>query len=353
MPQLINPNKCGCTQVTTCPESQSSTVDNCLKLCNIYVPTSESVGPCNETGSIDLDGFITLPSSGCDSPTYTIKEYSDNLTGVAFNGGNTAINFTSNWVDEDTTTSGYKIGTIVYEVDCGLLRNQATITVAFKQVDLECSGEYNPCNGACIKTTGGSHLTEGPLVGTFGPHNSTTTKSNCEDPIVYALVNVSSDDVIGGTINSSGQFTGYTLDAGGTYPQTFTVDYTATACGVTAEGVMTVRVDLCAGVNVPDCDYCEEHTGIVQNHPAKSVNLTSVSPTGLVDTPAIDVNEDVTWASIICSDALPAKLTVFYDVTECGITSSKEKEVDVECPVDCNDCPVVETLQGLDVSKYV
>lgn len=350
MAQLIDPNKCGCSKVTQCVEATSSTPTRCLELCDIYVSAANSVGPCSEAGTIPISDFITLPATGCDSPTYTIKSYTNNLTGVSINS--TEISFTSNWVDETTTTDGYQVGTIVYEVDCGLLKNQATVTIVFQQLNVECAGDYNPCNGACIQTTGGTHVLEGPLVGTFGPHASITTKSDCVDPIVYSLVSVSSADVIGGTINGSGEFTGYTLDAGGAYPQTFTVDYTATACGVTAEGTITVIVDLCSGQNVPDCQYCEEHTGILQSYPAKAVNLTSVSPTGLVDTPAIDVNENVTWASIICSDALPATLTVNYDVIECGVTTSKSKEVEVECPVDCNDCPVTEAVDGLDISKF-
>lgn len=144
MSKIFNPSICGCTHSYVQPPCPPTSSGNCIRLCNFYVNSNESIWPCNELGQVQFEDKLQIPED-CTAQ-YNILSYSDNLKNVSID--NAGVTFTSNWSEG----KDYLKGEIVYEVKCGSLSNEAIIYVFFKKGDtLNCEGNlvYDPCTGNC------------------------------------------------------------------------------------------------------------------------------------------------------------------------------------------------------------
>lgn len=95
--------------------------------------------------------------------------------------------------------------------------------------------------------------------------------------------------------------------------------------------------DLCATITCSNCEYCDPCTGECEDHEAKTVEITS-NTEGLVNGLTINVDEVISYTSTICSGLLPADLVVNYNVSECGVITSKSQTIAIACPTGCSEC---------------
>lgn len=143
-------NRCGCTPigtVSTCPPTGG---ECCLKVCNVLA--DKELNPCNDSISLDITKYITIPNC-CNKSTlqFRVKLHSDNITNVTpiYSNNEFLINITSN----SNINKNWKFATLTYEVECGILKVRATVTIPFKQLveNPDCSNGYDPCTGLCIE----------------------------------------------------------------------------------------------------------------------------------------------------------------------------------------------------------
>ncbi len=139
-------SRCGCTVTSTTKCSDSKC---CLILCHLLA--DKDMYPCGDTKEFDLTSKITIPSC-CDTNDIQLRiaYHTDNFTDVTFMkiGDEYIVQATSNYSEG----KDFKTGKIVYEVECGFLRNQADIVVPFRQISetyYNCKNGYNPCTGIC------------------------------------------------------------------------------------------------------------------------------------------------------------------------------------------------------------
>lgn len=150
---IFDPNKCNCTvnqfsEVAPC--LTTSTSECCLVICDVL--TGKDIIPCADPGTLDLTPYITIPSC-CTATDIEVKipYYSNNLTDVTFvrvvgTPDTYTLEYTSNWEEG----KDFKTASVVYEVSCGLLKVQATVTIPFLNENyLNCDGTYDPCTQVC------------------------------------------------------------------------------------------------------------------------------------------------------------------------------------------------------------
>ena len=139
-------SRCGCSVIST---TTCSNTKCCLILCHLLA--DKDMYPCEDTKEFDLTSKITIPSC-CDVNDIQLRipYHTDNLVDVTFNkvGNEFLIQATSNYSEG----KNFKDAKIVYEVECGILRNQAEIIIPFKQLNesfYNCKHGYDPCTGLC------------------------------------------------------------------------------------------------------------------------------------------------------------------------------------------------------------
>jgi len=151
----LNNPRCGCTVtsvVNPCPPSTPKS-KCCLVLCNLL--RDKDGFPCDDTITVDLTPYITIPTCCKDLPiTYSIPYHTNNLKDVVINYVDSKYMLT--YTSDYATGRDYKSAKITYQFSCGQLLNQADIVIPFKQINplYNCSYKYDPCTGDCITEPG-------------------------------------------------------------------------------------------------------------------------------------------------------------------------------------------------------
>jgi len=259
---LFNPNgKCNCGvstahPVSNCPPKQTKC---CLIMCDIL--TEKNIIPCNQTGTLDITKYITIPSCCDDSPlVLTIPFTSNNLRNVSFTqdvDGNFILEYTSDW----SQGKDYKSAKIVYQICCGdILKLQAEVIIPFKQVNkdhADCCGVYNPCNGVCVEAI--SDEVEAPGVHPSAGETITNPMNDpCDQTKIYGfeaagigLLNTGVDPVTG-EINYDYDCEVLEKNEG---KLTTWVDWYSEVCGVKSIARKVINIDICKNCT-GKCDYC-------------------------------------------------------------------------------------------------
>ena len=313
------------------PITPCSNEEECLRLANLYVGTEDSVGPCNEAGVVQFPEDC-FDFSGCDgTPNFRVYSISDPTLLTVQSLTATQMNFTA------LPGSEGKAITVVIEAWCGHLRAYGSVTIIIKNPCTECPLNFgcNPCSDVvCAQLTGGSF--DAP-----GPHATTTEVIGTEGPARVYTIEAYDEDVLENVaVDGSGNVS-YDIICTENLPTTTTVTVGLDASGAVDTADVVINIDLCDGVSCDACEYCDPCDGVCKAHPAKTVTITSVSPSGLVESEAIDNDEVITYTEV-CSGLLPATAIFTYNVVECGVTTTKTQEILIACPADCCECPVLD-----------
>lgn len=146
---LCYPKVCTPSTPPKCPSG------NCLYIPHLLVGSSDSVGPCNETGFIPFaDTGIDTTLCGNTTPTYSILDKSNIFTNVTINS--TGITFTTT-----TTIEEASMGVITYAVACGNYASTATVTIIIKNL---CASVLCGATQLCDKCTGDCVDIEGDII---------------------------------------------------------------------------------------------------------------------------------------------------------------------------------------------
>lgn len=133
---------------TPCPPE----VDNCLKLCDIVLLGEDAVGPCGQTGNIDVsdDTQYGHDYSACTgSVTWSIVDFDSTLL--------VSANITSagvlTWVTGPGSTAG-KYAAVTLKGCCDDLSDYMTVLIGIKDLCNcpECNecDNCDPCTGDCL-----------------------------------------------------------------------------------------------------------------------------------------------------------------------------------------------------------
>ena len=340
-------NTCSCFSyfIPNAPTPTCTSTQSCLKLGTITVKPMDSVAPCGNAGSVPFDCFDFSGCANAANASFEIIEVvNSDLIEAGYTISNTGFNFTT--ATQTTYVPNQKFEVIFKSYcttsDGKIISDFGRLVVYLNdQCDsAEINSTCNPCDGKWVKAT---DITDTAAGSTGNTAQGASTKStDCVDAVVYAIPSGGYDITVleNVSINSgTGEIT-YDLIDQDTIPETTTITYTATVCGVTSTATATLDINLCANVTCAACEFCDPYDGSCDPYPAKTVTFTDISPSTLTTGEAIDTSEVITYTEE-CDAALPADVVFTYDVVECGVTETKTQTITVACPTSCCDCPVL------------
>jgi len=147
---------CTCIGVGTIVTSPKPcpTPGNCLVLCDIVVTPMNGVGPCGQSGTIDVadtDVYNHKFDACEDNP---VRWSIVNIEGDAIATASITMAGVLTWITGNASTVG-KIGTITLKACCGMLSAYMQVLIGVKDLcncpDCENCETCDPCTGECLE----------------------------------------------------------------------------------------------------------------------------------------------------------------------------------------------------------
>lgn len=148
-------NPCTCIGYPIVPSTPSPCPDpdNCLQLCHIVIPPANGVGPCGQTGQIDVtDPVFTHDISACGANPLTWS-----VVGISEDGHIASASITPEgiltWITGPGASAG-KVGIVTLKGCCGELSSYIEVLIGVKDL-CNCAGcddceNCDPCTGDCL-----------------------------------------------------------------------------------------------------------------------------------------------------------------------------------------------------------
>lgn len=159
---------CGCTSNQSapscpqadCPQGEDCGDCNCLYFCDITVLAKHGVGPCNETGSLDIYSVSNECCACLESPTFHVLSYDESLLSNIDIDSEGILSWTTTG---DPETAGeyteIQVKAKCFNKDGICLEYIFCVTIGIKDLclcvdcDEKCT-ECDPCTGECVDVGG-------------------------------------------------------------------------------------------------------------------------------------------------------------------------------------------------------